>query len=157
MTKLRESLTHIAECGLPPALEVMGDRWSFLILRAAFNGFEHFEEFSSELGIARNILSDRLSRLVDNGVLERQRCEHDKRKIEYRLTAKGQDLLPAMLALRQWGAAYCADGPMNPVLVDKRDRKPIRDISIQSADGRDLGWEDLEWADIGALALQDPR
>ena len=152
MSKLRESLSHIAACGLPPALEVMGDRWSFLILRAAFNGFVHFEEFSSELGIARNILSDRLTRMVENGVLERQRCEHDKRKIEYCLTQKGQDLLPTMLALRQWGARYCADGPMNPVLVDKEHRRPIRPIVIQAEDGRAIDWADLEWCDRSEVA-----
>ena len=67
MTKLREDLKAAAECGLPAALEVMGERWSFLILRAAFNGLAHFEEFSSQLGIARNILSNRLARLFSNG------------------------------------------------------------------------------------------
>lgn len=101
--RLRESLHDLNACGLPLALEVMGERWSFLILRAAFNKVAHFEEFCSELGIARNILSNRLSKLVDHGVLERIPCEHDRRKVEYRLTEKGSDLLPAMLALRQWG------------------------------------------------------
>ena len=147
MGELRESLDHIARCGLPTALEVMGERWSFLILRAAFNGFVHFEEFSSELGIARNILSDRLTRLVENGVLERTRCEHDKRKIEYRLTEKGSDLLPALLALRQWGEKYGEGVTPNPVLVDARDHRPIGRIAIHSEDGRELGWHDLEWRD----------
>src|SRR6187549_3073387 len=99
MAKLREDLKAAAACGLPAALDVMGERWSFLILRAAFNGLIHFEEFSSELGIARNILSNRLGRLVEHGVLARERCEDDKRKVEYRLTPKGVDVLPAMLAL----------------------------------------------------------
>ena len=147
MTQLREPLSVIGECGLPAALEVMGERWSFLILRAAFNGFVHFEEFSSELGIARNILSDRLTRMVENGVLERTRCEHDKRKIEYRLTEKGSDLLPAMLALRQWGEKYGEGVTPNPVLVDARDHRPIGRIVIRSEDGRELGWHDLEWRD----------
>src|SRR6187549_2642476 len=81
MAKLREDLKAAAECGLPAALDVMGERWSFLILRAAFNGLVHFEEFSSQLGIARNILSNRLARLVDHGVLERIPSQEDRRKV----------------------------------------------------------------------------
>jgi DNA-binding HxlR family transcriptional regulator len=147
MTKLREDLKQAAECGLPAALEVMGERWSFLILRAAFNGLVHFEEFSSELGIARNILSSRLAKLVEHGVLERVPSETDRRKVEYRLTAKGSDLLPAMLALRQWGEKYTMQVPSNPVLVDKRDGAPIAPIGIHAHDGRDIGWHDLAWKD----------
>jgi DNA-binding HxlR family transcriptional regulator len=145
MAKLREDLKRAAECGLPAALEVMGERWSFMILRAAFNGLVHFEEFSSELGIARNILSNRLARLVEHGVLERVPCQDDRRKVEYRMTEKGSDLLPAMLALRQWGEKYTMDVPSNPTLVDKRDGEPIGPIRIRSHDGREIGWHDLAW------------
>jgi len=147
MTKLREDLKAAAECGLPAALEVMGERWSFLILRAAFNGVVHFEEFSNQLGIARNILSNRLSRLVDHGVLERSRCQHDRRKVEYRMTEKGSDLLPAILALRQWGEKYTMNVLSNPVLVDARDGLPIAPIAIRAHDGRAIGWHDLAWRD----------
>ena len=145
MGHLREDMKRAASCGLPPALEVMGERWSFLILRAAFNGIVHFEEFSSELGIARNILSNRLARLVDHGVLERTPCQDDRRKVEYRLTEKGSDLLPAMIALRQWGEKYTMKVPSNPVLVDARDGQPIAPIRIRAADGRELAWRDLAW------------
>ena len=72
MGGLKENLRELAECGLPAALEVMGERWSFLILRGSFNGLHHFEEFQSTLGIARNILANRLGRLVDHGILARQ-------------------------------------------------------------------------------------
>ena len=106
MEKLREPLSDLALCGLPPALEAMGERWSFMILRAAFNKVRHFEEFLESLGIARNILSNRLSRLVEAGILKREHCADDRRRIEYRLTPKGYDLLPAMLALRQWGEMW---------------------------------------------------
>src|SRR6187551_1886611 len=145
MAKLREDLKAAAECGLPAALDVMGERWSFLILRAAFNGVVHFEEFSSQLGIARNILSNRLARLVDHGVLKRSPCQQDRRKVEYRLTEKGSDLLPAMLALRQWGEKYTMNVPSNPVLADARDGRPIRPIAIRAHDGREIGWHDLAW------------
>jgi len=147
MTKLHENLVAAAQCGLPAALEVMGERWSFMILRAAFNGLVHFEEFSGQLGIARNILSNRLSRLVDHGVLERIPSQQDRRKVEYRLTEKGSDLLPAILALRQWGEKYTMSVPSNPVLVDSRDGQPIAPIAIHAHDGRAIGWHDLAWHD----------
>jgi DNA-binding HxlR family transcriptional regulator len=145
MTHLREDLKQAADCGLPAALEVMGERWSFLILRAAFNGLVHFEDFSSQLGIARNILSNRLARLVEHGVFERVPSQADRRKVEYRLTEKGSDLLPAMIALRQWGEKYTMNVPSNPVLVDRRDGQPNRPIGIRAHDGRDIGWHDLAW------------
>lgn len=143
MGEIRENLRDLTECGLPAALEVMGERWSFMILRASFNGLHHFEEFLTELGIARNILSNRLAKLVDHAILERQPCADDRRKIEYRLTEKGFDLLPAMVALRKWGQKYGDMVNENPVLVDHRDRLPISSVSILSHDGRILGPKDL--------------
>nr|WP_137676793.1 helix-turn-helix domain-containing protein [Parerythrobacter lutipelagi] len=143
MGELREPLRELTVCGLPEALEVMGERWSFMILRASFNGLHHFEEFLTELGIARNILSNRLAKLVEHGILDRQPCAEDRRRIEYRLTEKGFDLLPAMLALRQWGQKYGAEMIENPVLVDEQDRLPIGPVSILAHDGRILGPQDL--------------
>ena len=141
---IREPLAEIAaECSLPRALEAMGERWSFLILRAAFNGLKHFEEIQSNLGIARNILANRLGRLTDVGILTREPCPDDRRKIEYRLTEKGVDLLPTMIALRQWGEKWETGTPSNPVLVDTRDRCPIAPIRVFSHDGRALAWDDL--------------
>lgn len=148
MGKLHEPLNDMQNCGLPAALEVMGERWSFMILRAAFNGLHHFEEFLGALGIARNILSNRLARLVEHGIMKREPLPDDRRKIEYRLTGKGLDLLPAMLALRQWGEKYGAGVPSNPVLCDERDGQPIAPISIHSHDGRRLGYMELEWRDV---------
>ncbi|HEX8056669.1 MAG TPA: helix-turn-helix domain-containing protein [Novosphingobium sp.] len=153
MTKLREPLEEIGACGLPLALEVMGERWSFMILRAAFNGVCHFEEFLGVLGIARNILSNRLSKLVEHEIMRREPCPEDRRKVEYRLTDKGEDLLPAMLALRQWGEKYGLGVPSNPVLVDKRDHQPIALVNIRGHDDRVLTWHELQWQDrseIGA-------
>lgn len=141
---IREPLGELG-CGLPHALEVMGERWSFMILRAAFNGLYHFEEFSSELGIARNILSNRLSKLVEHGVMERTPCVDDRRKIEYRLTEKGLGLLPAMLALRQWGERYAENFTSDLVLVDCRDGLPVAPITIRAHDGRELSWHELGW------------
>lgn len=143
MGELREPLKELTVCGLPEALETMGERWSFMILRASFNGLHHFEEFLGELGIARNILSSRLAKLVDHSILSREPCPDDRRRIEYRLTEKGLDLLPAMLALRQWGQKYGSEIAENPVLVDARDRLPIGPVSILAHDGRILSYMDL--------------
>ncbi|WP_174522579.1 winged helix-turn-helix transcriptional regulator [Novosphingobium lentum] len=145
MEKLREPLADLVQCGLPVALEAMGEKWSFMILRAAFNGIRHFEDFLDALGIARNILSNRLSRLVEAGILKREHCCDDRRRIEYRLTPKGFDLLPAMLALRQWGEKWELGVPANPVLCDERDGAPIAPITIRAADDRVLGPQDLRW------------
>jgi DNA-binding HxlR family transcriptional regulator len=152
---LREPLAQIAaQCSLPKALEAMGERWSFLILRAAFNGLKHFEEIQSNLGIARNILANRLSRLVDDGILERRACAHDRRKVEYRLTAKGEALLPTMIALRQWGERWETGCPSNPVLVDKRDGMPVSQLRVHAHDGRPLDWRDLCFRDASELIDQ---
>ncbi|MBY0581378.1 MAG: helix-turn-helix transcriptional regulator [Sphingomonas sp.] len=145
-TKLREPLRDLAECSLPAALEAMGERWSFLILRAAFNGLYHFEEFLTELGIARNILANRLGRLVEHGILKREALPEDRRKIEYRLTEKGAALLPTMIALRQWGERWETGFAATPVLVDERDRRPIRPIEVLAWDGRPLTKMDLIWS-----------
>ena len=152
MTKLREPLL---ECSLPAALESMGERWSFLIIRATFNGLHHFEEFQSELGIARNILANRLGRLVEHGILGREAMPADRRKIQYALTEKGAALLPTMIALRQWGERWETCVPAFPILVDARDRRPIEPVSVMSHDGRVLTKHDLIWALPGDVA-QDP-
>ena len=138
-------------CSLPDALEAMGERWSFLILRGAFNGLRHFEQFQTTLGIARNILANRLARLVEHGILERHCCTDDRRKIEYRLTGKGEALLPTLIALRQWGERWGDGGPVNPVLIDARDRKPVGEIAVTAADGRKLSLQELRWVDRSEL------
>jgi len=155
MGDVREPLRELTSCGLPEALEVMGERWSFMILRASFNGLHHFEEFLSELGIARNILSNRLAKLVEHGILDRQPCPDDRRRIEYRLTEKGFDLLPAMVALRQWGQKYGSEVVEDPVLVDEFDRLPIGPTSILAHDGRILGPKDLRLVKPDRVGLRE--
>ena len=131
-------------CSIPPAVELIGEKWAFLILRGALNGLKHFEEFQAGLDIARNILSDRLSKLVAGGILERAADPSDRRKVIYSLTAKGEGLLPVVLALRQWGEEW-GHGTPRVVLVDRRDRKPVRKICVLAHDGRELSLEDLTW------------
>jgi DNA-binding HxlR family transcriptional regulator len=91
------------DCVVANGLALFGDRWSVLILRDAFLGVRRFEEFRRDLGIARNILTDRLDRLVAGGIMERRRYEEHPPRDEYVLTDKGKDLLDVLLALWRWG------------------------------------------------------
>jgi DNA-binding HxlR family transcriptional regulator len=144
-----------SECGIAAALEVVGERWSFLILRGVFNGLHHFEEYQSTLGIARNILSNRLARLVDHEILHREPDAADRRRVTYRLTDKGKALLPVLIALRQWGERWVSGVPSNPVLVDRLTRRPVAPINVLSADGRPLRLGELEWLDREDIPAED--
>ena len=131
-------------CPLPAAVELIGEKWAFLILRGALNGLKHFEEFQAGLGIARNILSDRLSKMVAGGILERNADPQDGRRVIYSLTPKGEALLPVVVALRQWGDEW-GYGKTNVALADRRDGRPVRRICVQAHDGRELKLQDLTW------------
>jgi DNA-binding HxlR family transcriptional regulator len=101
------------DCSVAKALEVIGERWSLLIVRAVMHGNRRFGEMQGSLGIARNVLSARLQRLVDEGILERRVYQESPPRSEYFLTEKGLDLWPALIALLQWGERYSpsSDGP----------------------------------------------
>jgi len=100
-------------CSIARALEVLGDRWTLLVIRDAFLGVRRFDDFQRDLGVARNVLADRLARLVDEGLLERDRYQERPERFEYRLTAKGVDLWPALVTLMKWGDRHYAppEGP----------------------------------------------
>lgn len=103
-------------CSIARTLEVVGERWTLLILREAFLGTARFDGFQERLGIARNVLQSRLTRLVDEGLIERRAYQDRPPRFEYVLTPAGRDLLPVMLALLQWGDRHRApDGP--PTLI----------------------------------------
>jgi len=140
----------LRQCSIAAALDAVGERWSFLILRGAFNGLHHFEEFHSTLGIARNILSNRLAALVENGIMERRPDRVDRRRVAYELTEKGLDLLPVLISLRQWGERWISEGTGNPVLVDRKSQRPIAAIAVRSQDGKTLSLPELEWIDRSA-------
>ena len=155
MPKPEQFREIFAECGISAALEAVGERWSFLILRGAFNGLHHFEQFQSTLGIARNILSNRLGRLVEHGILRRDPDPADRRKVAYRLTEKGLALLPVLIAMRQWGERWVSGVPSNPVLVDRLTRRPIATMDVRAADGRPLSLRELEWVDRSDIEAAD--
>ena len=133
-------------CPIPAAVELIGEKWAFLILRGALNGLKHFEEFQAGLGIARNILSDRLAKLVAGDIMARVPDPTDRRKVVYSLTRKGEGLLPVFVSLRQWGLEW-GHGTQKVVLADKRDGRPVQRICLLSHDGRPLDLGDLTWID----------
>ena len=104
------------QCSVARALDIVGERWSVLILRDAFYGVRRFDDFRRDLGIARNILADRLNQLVQDGVLERRLYNERPQRYEYRLTDKGRDLLPVLLAMMRWGERWAAT-PGAPITV----------------------------------------
>ena len=99
-------------CSVAQCLEVVGEWWSMLIARDAFLGVTRFDDFRERLGISRNILNQRLSGLVEAGVLAKEPYSEHPPRFDYRLTAKGRDLWPVLVAMRQWGDRYAA--PQGP-------------------------------------------
>ncbi len=104
-------------CSIARALDVVGERWTLLILRDAFNGVRRFEDFAASLPLARNVLTDRLQTLVAHGILRRHRYQERPERYEYRLTAKGMELYPVLIALLQWGDRHLAGEAGPPVEV----------------------------------------
>ncbi len=100
-------------CSLARALEVLGERWTLLIVRDALLGLGRFDDLQRSLGVARNVLTDRLGRLVDAGVLERVPYQQRPPRHEYRLTAAGRELAVPLIGLMQWGDRHLAD-PAGP-------------------------------------------
>ena len=110
-----------ANCSVARTLEAIGDRWTLLVLREAFYRVRRFDQMQRNLGIARNVLADRLQKLVANGILERRLYQERPQRHEYRLTQAGRDLYPALVSLMRWGDTYRADeaGPSVRLVHEK--------------------------------------
>ncbi|WP_067822084.1 winged helix-turn-helix transcriptional regulator [Actinomadura kijaniata] len=132
------------DCSVARALEVIGDRWTLLVIRSAFQGVRRFDDFQETLGIARNVLADRLTRLCDEGLLRRVPYQERPERHEYRLTRKGVELWPALVSLMLWGDRYYApDGP--PVLVSHKGCDGhVADGLVCSSCGRALEPHEVE-------------
>lgn len=132
-------------CPVGRSLDVIGDRWSLLVVRDAFDGVSRFSDFQRNLGVARNILSERLRRLVDAGILATQPAPDSAAYQEYVLTEQGQALFPVIVALRQWGERHLfAENEPHSELVDKRTGEPLDFMAPRAMDGRGLSAEDTE-------------
>ncbi|WP_206956660.1 winged helix-turn-helix transcriptional regulator [Trinickia acidisoli] len=146
-----------APCAIARPLDAIGDWWSLLIVRDAFNGLERFGEFQKSLGLAKNILSARLHNLVDHGILEMAPASDGSAYQKYVLTEKGKGLFPLLVALRQWGETYFFEPGEDYVsLVDKRQRLPVRRLELRSQSGRLLGPDDTIVIDVDG-GEWDPR
>lgn len=149
-------------CTIAQALEVVGERWSLLVIRDAFLGTRRFEDFRERLGIARNILTDRLDRLVDQGILERRRYQEKPERFEYRLTEKGFGLYEVVLALKKWGDRWEAKEDGLPLLLRHKSCGNIFDMEAtcphcgDALDARSVRYElgpgagpnEVRWYDI---------
>lgn len=128
-----------ANCSIARAMDVLGDAWSLLILREAFLGCRRFADFEANLDISKNVLTQRLSALVEAGVLERHDAGRHGPRYEYLLTPMGKDLSTVLTALRQWGDRWLFGPGKEPVLaVDRRTGRPISPLRIQAEDGAPL-------------------
>ncbi|MFF2540862.1 winged helix-turn-helix transcriptional regulator [Streptomyces cyaneofuscatus] len=125
------------DCPVARTLDLVGDRWSLLVVRDAMDGARSFTEFQRRTGIARNILSDRLRKLSAQGLLAQQTAPTGRR-LEYVLTDRGRDLFPVLLALRQWGERHAFDpGEPHSTLVDEQGVR-VPDLAPTGADGAPL-------------------
>jgi len=130
-------------CPVAHALDVLGERWSLLILRDALMGVRRFADFERSLGIAKNILSARLKSLVDSGVFERRPSKQDARQIEYRLTDKGRDLVTVVVALAQWGARWESAPGTGPRFLNRHTGAELATLQLRDTDGQALKLSDL--------------
>ncbi|ARA78022.1 winged helix-turn-helix transcriptional regulator [Pectobacterium brasiliense] len=132
----RKSLKEDA-CPVARALDVVGDRWALLIIRDAFDNRRRFGDFQRSLGVAKNILTDRLRALVEEGILSVQPVSEGSAYQEYILTPKGEQLFPLVVALRQWGEKQLfAEGEPHSLLLDKHTGQPLQTMLPHSAEGQ---------------------
>ncbi|WP_328997743.1 helix-turn-helix transcriptional regulator [Kribbella sp. NBC_00709] len=132
-----QRVTHEgAECPVARTVDVIGDRWSLLIVRDAFDGISRFSEFQRNLGLAKNILSSRLRELVAHDILEVVPAADGSAYHEYALTAKGRDLFVILVSLRQWGEDHLfEDAEQHSTLLDTKTGKPLRRLQVKDAAG----------------------
>jgi DNA-binding HxlR family transcriptional regulator len=145
MAGVKQSRLANKECSMARAMEVVGDRWTILILRETYYGVTRFDEFEYYVGVAPNILSKRLKKLVDAGMMKRIPLPEHSGRYDYVLTEKGRDFFPAYLSLKKWGDDWLAE-PEGPQVVF-RDRNAGRAITypkLLSASGKPLRLEDVE-------------
>ena len=133
-------------CGVAQALEQVGDWWSLLIVRDAFFGMRRFAELERSLGISKNVLTDRLQKLVDHGVLERTRLNEPGVRYEYALTAKGRDLWVVLTALRLWSDKWVFGEGNEPVHArDATTGRPVKRLLAVDEDNQPITPRNLEW------------
>ncbi len=138
LSRMQRTSFEDMNCSVAQCLEVVGEWWSLLIVRDAFLGVSRFDDFQARLGISRNVLDQRLTRLVDQGVFERVAYQEHPPRYDYRLTKKGRDLWTVLTMMRQWGDKWAApDGPPTD-LVHKNCGKRTKVVPTCSECGKPL-------------------
>lgn len=136
---------YAEHCPVGRSLDVVGDRWALLIVRDALDGVRRFSEFRDSLGMARNILADRLKKLVEAGILHSVPASDGSAYQEYVLTKKGEALLPVVVGLRQWGEQHLfAPGEAYSKLVEKKSGKALPRMAPLGVDGKPLAAQQVE-------------
>lgn len=136
---VRRTSFQEASCPVARSLDVIGDWWSLLIVRDAFDGVRRFSEFQKGLHVSKGILASRLRELVTRGVLAMVPASNGGAYQDYVLTDKGRDLFPVILALRQWGEDHCfLPGEPHSTLVENETGKPVGRIALRSRSGQPL-------------------
>ncbi|MEU2256274.1 helix-turn-helix domain-containing protein [Nocardia xishanensis] len=132
------------DCSIAKAMDLIGTRSAVLILREAYYGTRRFDGFASRVGITDAAAAAQLRKLTEAGLLEKRpyREEGKRTRHEYALTQMGRDLLPAVLALMQWGDAYLQPGPAPLLLVEESTGAPVR-VEVRSATGKEIELEEL--------------
>ncbi|MHC8314709.1 winged helix-turn-helix transcriptional regulator [Pseudomonas sp. LB3P31] len=137
---LEDSSPSGSECPVARTLEAIGDRWSLMIIRDAFDDIRRFSEFQKSLGVAKNILASRLKTLVEVGVFDVCPASDGSAYKEYVLTDKGREIFPVVVSMRQWGERFLFEaGETRSMLLDKASGETLLPIEVRSASGRRLG------------------
>lgn len=132
------------QCAVAQAMDQIGDEWSILVIRDAFFGARRFSDFQKSTLIARNVLTDRLTKLVENGVFERVDVGTRGTRYEYQLTEKGKDLFILLTALRDWGDKWIFGEGNEPLkVIDRKTRRPISKLVVTDADGNEVQTGDV--------------
>jgi DNA-binding HxlR family transcriptional regulator len=156
---MKSSRSSNAHCSIARTMDAVGDRWSLLLLREAYYGTKRFDDFQYYLGVAPNILSTRLKKLVKAGIMKRVPLKEHRGRFEYILTEKGRDFFPAYLALKRWGDAWLAE-PVGPQVVFKErvTGRPVELPALLSSRGEPLRLEETEVvAGSGAVPFNRKR
>ncbi|AUO47448.1 winged helix-turn-helix transcriptional regulator [Pseudomonas ogarae] len=129
-----------SECPVARTLDVIGDRWSLMIIRDAFDDIRRFSEFQKSLGVAKNILASRLKALVEVGVFDVRPASDGSAYKEYVLTEKGREIFPVVVSLRQWGERFLFEpGETRSVLLDNTSGQALMPMDVRSSSGQKLG------------------
>ena len=134
-------------CSAARSLELLGDRWALLLIRELMFGTHRFDDFASHLGIARNVLAERLNRLTAAGILVQRPLRSDALRQGYYLTEMGEGLLPVLVGLLQWGDRWLQTPDSVPLrLIERSSGTELAPIRLRSANGAELTRQDLDWA-----------